>query len=1562
VSIPGINVSGRWVIVLAVLWCFAVLGLAMAQETPVGTVEGRVMSSDTGRPIAQANVWLSPEKEDGVSKSAQTDENGCFRFSDIPAGSYTVEAAGRVHNMPPLKITVREGKLEKLTLPLKAGQPYLNLYIPQRIFLSKEKPKMVLDGFTVSEDAVITLHKVNKDKLFSGESKFIYKILMEPWNNSTRQQLLNNPALEAPASKKVKITKRDCEGAYQQQIALEPQEAGIYLVTASVGQLEGMSWIVVSNIGLVTKENGRDLVAYVAKLDSGEPVAGAAVKILSGQKFTSSGLTNGEGTYKGRSTIPVPGEPENRLIFAYQGDSIAYVTSYTNEIEAGKPALYAYTDRPIYRPGQLVYFKGIVRHLSGDAYRLPQQGEARVQVHDRRGTLVYAGRFSLTRFGSFYGQFTLPEYASTGEYSLACSFAGHTQTVSFAVAEYRKPEFAVTVEMPKKRCVQGEMIKAKIQAAYYFGAPVAGAEVRYQVFCSDYWFWPGEEELEWGYGDYGSNGAVVLEGKIRTNTGGAAEIPFPAEWKQAAENDGATDRKFTVSVIATEPGGREATAEGSIIATQGEFKVCLEPEQSMVAAGEPARFKVSAFDYESRPRSGVKLTVEASQVRWREGVESYARVERVKVLTYVSGRASFNFTPPEPGSYRIRAAGQDEKGNQIKASTWIWVTGRDEFSGYRYPELEVILDKKVYAPGEVAKVLINSKEEDKTALLTVEGRHLFASRLIKLTNKSTLIEIPVLPEYRPNFYLSVCYVKDKRFISQTDGAKVSLKEQTLKLTVTPPKKNYEPGEEVTCLLKTVNAANKPVQAEVSLGVVDEAIYALRQDSTEPILDFFYAPQYNMVVTNYSFPEVYLSGDKSAPAAVAVRKKFVDTAYWRANIVTDVKGEAKISFKMPDNLTAWRFTARACTYGTAVGEYTTNVICSKNFLVRLQAPRFLVSEDEAVISALVHNYLPEKKRVTVTLKAQGIKVNDRLSRTVTVPSAGVKQVTWRVCPSRLGKVSLTAYATCTGAKDAVELTLPVHPRGQRYVQTLAGSSTGGVVYEKLVVRPGAVPGAGEISLRFSPSLSAALLGSLEYLAQYPYGCVEQTMSAFLPDVVVWRTLKSLGLYHPELEKELPAMVGKGLNRLYDLQNGDNGGWGWCRYGQEDLWMTSYVVFGLLTAQTAGFEVNKEVLDRGLAALERQLTAAGKERENKLFSLYVFSLAGQKEKVRTGLQPILKQPGALNSRETALAALTLKEIGESKLAQDYLGRLWDQAIVAPNGIYWACREKKNLEVPTETTALALMAVIKISPEDERITKVVRWILNERRFNRWYSTRDTALILYALSDYLAYTKELQPDFTVDLWHNGQKIKTLRFGKESVFLPEQEVVIRPGEVSPGENSIRIKMHGKGVLYYTLGLTQYINGGKLAQDSGSSGITVVREYRKLVLHRLEKSGLSRLEPARSTTTTFKNGDVMRVKLIITSPREYRHLLVEDYLPAGGEAFDRGRMEPWEWNYWWVDRDVRDERVTFYVEKLPQGKSVLEYEIRAGIPGVYHAIAPLVESMYQPEIRAGGSMHRVRIE
>jgi hypothetical protein len=274
---------------------------------------------------------------------------------------------------------------------------------------------------------------------------------------------------------------------------------------------------------------------------------------------------------------------------------------------------------------------------------------------------------------------------------------------------------------------------------------------------------------------------------------------------------------------------------------------------------------------------------------------------------------------------------------------------------------------------------------------------------------------------------------------------------------------------------------------------------------------------------------------------------------------------------------------------------------------------------------------------------------------------------------------------------------------------------------------------------------------------------------------------------------------------------------------------------------------------------------------------------------------------------------------------------------------------------------MAVIRLTPDDPRIPKVVRWIMRHRNLDHWYSTRDTAMLIYALSGYLARTKELQPNFTAIISHNDARIAELHFDKSAVFQPEKEIVIHPEDIRKGANVIKLEAKGPGVLYYTLELSQFVTRKAAERTITGSGITVSREYRKLVSAWDERAKAYRLQPSRSTTTDFRSGDVIRVRLIVTSPREYRHVLVEDYLPAGCEGLDRGRVEQWEWEYWWVDRDVRDDRVSFYVDTLHGGKSVLEYEMRAGVPGTYTAMPPSVQAMYQPAVNASGLEEKVGI-
>ena len=744
------------------------------------------------------------------------------------------------------------------------------------------------------------------------------------------------------------------------------------------------------------------------------------------------------------------------MVVARYGDSTAFISTETYDRASESVSIYAYTDRPVYRPGHTVFFKGIVRKFTGDAYKAPQQGEARVEVRDRRGSQVYVGTIPLSKFGSFHGEFKLPEFAATGYYDLTCSFNGEEQTANFTVAEYKKPEFTVSVETPKKRCVKGEKVKAKIRASYFFGAPVAGAEVRYVVSRSDYWFWPDEEEdyqeyggeYDYGYEDYGGYGESYREGTVRTGDDGTAEIEFVADWNAPRDQYYQNDQQYSIYAYVTDQSSREAEGQGSIIATNGAFRLGVDSKQYVVEPGKTSLFTINAVDYDHKPQKGVTVKVTANLAEWSRNKEYYSQTAESTVKTDSAGRASFSFRPPTSGSYVVRASCLDASGNEIRGSSWLWVSG-GEARGYDYPDLQLVLDKKSYNPGDTAKLLINSDKQGATALLTIEGRRLYDYKLVKLASKSTLVDIPIKGAYRPNFYVSVCYVQDKKFISQEARAKVSLNEQSLKLTVTPDKRKYEPGDQASYLVKAVDSKGKPVQAEVSLGIVDEAIYDIMEDDTTPIRDFFYARVPNSIYTRYSFPEVYLSGDKAGFTG-KVRKEFVDTAFWKADVVTDANGQARVSLKLPDNLTSWRATARGCTMDTTVGQCRFNVTVSKKLLVRLQTPRFLVQRDEAVLTAMVHNYLPESQQVKVTLDAEGLSMTDPASQTVTVDSQGVQPVRWHVKAGGVGQAKLTAYAVAPKAQDAMEMSIPVRPHGFRLVQNKTGMVSEGVAEEKITL--------------------------------------------------------------------------------------------------------------------------------------------------------------------------------------------------------------------------------------------------------------------------------------------------------------------------------------------------------------------------------------------------------------------------------------------------------------------------------------------------------------------------------
>jgi alpha-2-macroglobulin len=1583
--------GGVWLLalVMATLCLTGTVVYLINAQTPAGWLRGTAVAQRTGAPLGgiAINLHLLGAASDEMDSDyvLHTRADGSFGIKRLPAGTYQLQATSEAHALRATKLVIEEGKVQEANLELAPIPPFFSLIVNQHIFTPDETPQIMSRGFLPGMDLTFLIYRVNINHLIQKSGGDLRTMIYSD-SPSEHLRLEGNPGLSLWKQFDAPITKRDAEGVFRQRFDLPSREPGMYLVVARTDKLQELAWIAVTRLGLITKQWGDQALGYVSDIKTGAPVAGAQVTFSAGNGGSPVvGTTDKEGLCQLRVPPAKTGADTHGstlLAFAEKDGSVAFLTNTSwRDQSTEQDRIYAYTDRPVYRPGHSVYFKGIGRRWTDqENYAVLSGKPVEVRVLDPRDTLVFRSNFTSNQFGSFNGAFRLNEEAATGEYRLISNVNGEEHQTTFTVAEYRKPEYSVDVTTEKKRYTKGERIEAKVSAQYYFGAPVAGAEVSYLVYRSPYWAMPNEEadasDSEHQGEEYeGSYGEVVEQGTARTDASGAAHFSIttkpPVNLKEKSEQEEEPqDYEYSIEATVTDPSQKEATGQGTVLVTQGEFLLDLETDSYVTTPETPTSITITARDYDGRPVKGQRVEVMVQPQVWNGREMQSETSAKGTVTTDARGKATYRFTPRAMGDYRIRAQAWDRGGNRIQGSTYLWVTS-EEYADFStpYPALEIIADKKSYRRGDTAVILINSKYKGATALVTTEGSRLYEHQLVELKGNSTRVTLPIRQEYMPNFFVSVALVRNKEFVNESKRLKVSLQERQLQVEIKPDRTLYKPGDEAHYEIVTKDHTGKPLSAEVSIGVVDESVYAVQEETTPPMLGFFYPARENLVDTAYSFPQIYLDAEKGA-TGIKVRRKFPDTAFWNPTVVTDAQGKATVSFEIPDTLTTWRATVRAATLNTDVGEAVNKVKCSKELLVRLEAPRFAVQNDQFELAALVHNYSGAEQQAEAWLQATGLKFIDTVQPTRSntekfrLKDGGMQRIAQQTMVPMAGNAEITAYTRAGRLSDAMALNLPTLPHGRLDTQWRRGAlNNDKPVTERLTLRQDAIDRASDIRVRLAPSMASVILGALDYLAEYPYGCTEQTMSAFLPDVIVARALKELGLKNDRLEKQLPDMVHKGLFRLYGFQH-DDGGWGWWRYDESQEWMTAYVIFGLLTAQQNNYVVNETTLNNGVRWLRQEVKKPVQPygQRDRVYALYVLSLLGKDDDVDNRIMALYNQLQTQDAYELALLTAALSARGKTREANTAAQALWRKATETPDLVFW-----KNSDGwwgragDIETTALALRTLYAMDPKDDRIGKIIRWLTLGREANHWISTRDTAFTLFALTDYLKNSGELHPDYTAVVALNGKTLLTRKFTATDLLQPEVEIKAAGKQLARGDNRLTITKQGGGVLYYTATLRQYLYKEDLPALTTGAGITVRREYYKLVSSRNVRTGVITILPSPNPTTDFKSGESILVRLTINTPKPYDYVVIEDPLPAGCEVTERGDLESWEWDFWWADMEARDEKVAFFARTLRQGKSVLEYHLRPQIAGDYHVMPTNVESMYNPEVRGSGAETRVRL-
>jgi len=1410
---------------------------------------------------------------------------------------------------------------------------------------------------------------------------------------------------------------------------------------------QGFLFIVATD-HITFKATSTEGMAWVTDLESGKPQADLSVTFYDA-KFIRLGeaKTDQDGLARLDGNAPLYAQVNGtgRLAFtaldwgsgASAGDFGLYENYYDNR---ASPFAYLYTDRPLYRPGQDVYFKGFVRKNDDLHYSLPAKTKVFVTI-DHWGEQVYAQDLTLSELGSFNDSFRLSDQAALGTYDIYVRFAGEEDIfgrLSFRVAEYHKPEFQVRASTDPAQTLAGNSVNFNIDAAYYSGGNVANADVEWFLESSPYIFTPSNDYQHFSFMDWDRDSywapqtagaeSTINEGQAVTDEGGH----FSVGQTLKAESDSTTgagggSQLVTFNANVTDVGGNLVSGSASVIVHQSEVYAGIRSERYIGKAGEPQSFEIITLDWASEPVPNQEITVKfierkwysvqekdkQGQLRWVTSVEEIPAGTQTAV-TDGKGLAVVSFTPPNGGTFKAIVSVEDAKRHTHQASAYTWVSS-NEYIAWRQTNdrtFNLVADQENYEPGDTAELLIAQPfPEDVYALVTYERGHIYKQEVVLLHGNSTVYKLPITGDMAPMAYISVVVVSGAGKENPPDfkvgmtRINVNTSQQSLTVKVTSDKETSGPGEQVTYTITTKDPSGQPAQAEVSLAVVDKAALALAPSNSASLLSSFYPQQalgvrtaLGLVSSADDFNAMYRKsipegggsggggGGEPDLGIVTVRQDFKDTAHFEALVMTDENGQARVTVNLPENLTTWQADARAVTADSKVGQATNEVMSTKPLFVEMTTPRFFVVGDQSQVGAVIHNNTTSSIKVSVELKTQGAALESESSQTATVEAKGQAYVTWNLMVQDFRRVDFTVRASGGGYQDASKPALGTLEDQGIPVYTYTAMETigtSGILQEANSITEGLrLPQTlnysdARLSVEVAPSLAASMQSGLEYLEDFDYLCMEQTISRFLPNVITTRALKTAGLEDPALKEALDEQVNTALQRIYAKQLYD-GGWHWWDGDQSDPYVTAYVVYGLLEARESGYPVAEGALNAGFQYLKDNLQniasrgdlslaqmrgggggglSTSWENNRYVFMMYMLARGGELGTGEPNGIYAVRESLSLYAKAYLTQTLYLLDPEDERI-DSIMSDLGAAAILSSSGAHWEEAETDvwNWNTDTRTTAIVLNTFTQVNPTSPITANAVRWLMAHRTSGRWRSTQETVWSLIALTNWLTVSKEFETSYQYAVGLNGETLEQGQASRdnltETIHLQVELKDLLKDEVN---YLVFTRGDGEGNLYYTAMMSAALPVNQI--QPLDQGISLAREY-------------FRLDDTQRPINEIERGELVRVRLTMVVPAALHYVVIDDPLPAGLEAVDSSldtsaevplkytradyTLRGWGWWYF-THKEFRDEKVTLSASYLPAGTYVYTYLARASTPGTFQVIPPAASEFYFPDVGGRGA-------
>ena len=1231
---------------------------------------------------------------------------------------------------------------------------------------------------------------------------------------------------------------------------------------------------------------------------------------------------------------------------------------------------HVYTDRPIYRPGETVFFKAVVRTGVDASYSLPPAYPTwRVGIWDSRGDYLFSRNIALSDLGTLSGEFVLPTDAPTGSYNLELGLASIART-SFTVVEFRVPEFAVELETAGADYVDGDTVPTEAQATFFFGGPVPNSAVEWTVQSlptairvegyEGYSF--TERDYSWWWYDPTSFD-LRSRGETITDSEGLASFDVPG----ALEEDEGT-QEFTISATVTDANAQSISESTSVLVHPATWYAGIKPESYIARAGEPATVHLVTVDYERRiaPERPVTVRLIAREwIRIKERAEhggyryrselKYTEIGMQTVTTNADGEASVEVTPPSAGAYRLVAESTDDEGRVARSDRFIWVSGSDHVPWPVREDntFELIADRETYEVGDVAEVLVPAPFAGATGLVTVERGRVLGAEVRRFETNSEVLRIPIEDRHIPNIYVGVVLYRppteDDPYPRYDVGyvkLSISTEPRRLDVTIEPDRDQATPGETVGYEVRVTDSEGNPVEADVSVAVVDKAVLSLRDEVGGDGMGAFWSERGLGVGTasslavsidrrNESFRETEegergegSAGDVSTVALEmadddiaeeaeaeeapgdsqsfarresdgpepAVRSNFQNTALWIGRLITDANGRATFDLDLPDNATTWRARARAVTTETLVGEGESELLVTQPLLVRHALPHFLRVGDEVILRTLVRNGTDETRDVTVTIEVEGIVLDDTAPRVQRVEPGESIVVGWPARPLEAGTATIRFSATASGGYgDAVELTRPVY-----LDVTPETTATGGVVedtpaLEAVYLPDYVITGSGSLELSLQASLVGALDEELPHFEPYQRESNVRIASRIVATIAVQRASAN-GLSEGQRQQ-----IGKDIEDLVRAQMYD-GGWAWCRSCvRSDMWVTGWVLIALGEAKDAGYSVPDYQYGR-----TTQLITEYVNRETNVehpadpnqhaFLLYALTSAANEagevsplaREQAGALRAVLEEHRTnLTSWGRAYLLLALIASGHEpghESVRILLNDLAATTIASANGNHWEDERIAGSmhNTSVRATALVLRALVEADPRHPLIEETTRWLVVARSTERWKTSVERAQGMASLGAFAELTGETRGVYDYQVLLNTRRVLNGHFD-----VPARDY-----------------LDGVALTLDTLPLGE-VSRVQFEREAGTEGrmyyalnlryVTPAKDIEALNRGFAVSHRYSLLEDPETPVTSASLGDVVRVTVTVVAPADRLFARVEDFVPAGLEPIDPrlNIVSPW---------------------------------------------------------------------